>query len=313
METKVNYAMVGMFVLALGAAFIAGILWLAGGLGGKKDYVFYQSIVNESVAGLNIDAPVKYLGVDIGKVRTIKLDPVNPQQVKLIFAIEKGIPIKQDTQAVLKTQGLTGIAYVELSGGAPDSPVLVAKDEGQLPMIPNRPSLSRRLENVLTTTLANLDRTTAAINDLLDEENRAAFKRILVDTSLLMHSVSEQRSVIATGLVNAAKTADNTARATQQLDPLMIRLTKSATSLEKMSKDVSATTTKVSATFGNIDNGIGKITGETLPEMNRLLGELGLLATSLQNLTEQTERNPSSLLWGQRPVAPGPGEKGAPK
>ena len=311
METKVNYAMVGLFVLALGAAFIAVILWLAGGLQGKKDYIFYQSIVNESVAGLNIDAPVKYLGVDIGKVRTIKLDPINPQQVKLIFAIEKGIPIKQDTQAVLKTQGLTGIAYVELSGGAPDSPVLVAKDEGQLPMIPNKPSLSRRLENVLTTTLANLDRTTGAINELLDNENRAAFKRILVDTSLLMHSVSEQRSVVATGLMNAAKTAENTARATQQLDPLINRLAKSAVSLEKMGKDVSASSNKVSKTFATMDQGLGKFTGETLPEMNRLLSELGLLSTSLQNLSEQTERNPSSLLWGQRPVAPGPGEKGA--
>jgi len=60
----------------------------------------------------------------VGKVQNIKLDPENPQQVQLLFAIEHGTPIKQDTLAVLKSQGLTGIAYVELSGGAPSAPPL---------------------------------------------------------------------------------------------------------------------------------------------------------------------------------------------
>jgi phospholipid/cholesterol/gamma-HCH transport system substrate-binding protein len=69
METKVNYAIVGAFVLVLGAALIAGILWLASGGGFEKKYDFYLALVGESVAGLNLNAPVKYRGVDVGKVR----------------------------------------------------------------------------------------------------------------------------------------------------------------------------------------------------------------------------------------------------
>ena len=126
MDAKINYAAVGVFVLALCTIFIASILWLAVGAGNKRDYDLYRSIINESVAGLNIDAPVKYLGVNVGKVQKIQLDPANPQEVHLLFAIEKGTPIREDTEAVLKTQGLTGIAYVELSGGTSDSLPLAA-------------------------------------------------------------------------------------------------------------------------------------------------------------------------------------------
>jgi phospholipid/cholesterol/gamma-HCH transport system substrate-binding protein len=85
----VNYAIVGAFVLVLGAVLIAGLLWLASGGMLQKRYDLYLAIEDESVAGLNVNAPVKYSGVDVGKVRNIHLDPGNPQRVILLFAIER--------------------------------------------------------------------------------------------------------------------------------------------------------------------------------------------------------------------------------
>ena len=105
-----NYAIVGAFVLVLGSALIAGVLWLASGGAFQTKYDSYLAIMEESVSGLNLNAPVKYNGVDVGKVRAIQLDPANADHVWLTFAIERGTPIRQDTVAVLKTQGLTGIA-----------------------------------------------------------------------------------------------------------------------------------------------------------------------------------------------------------
>src|SRR5690606_13963340 len=102
METKVNYAIVGAFVLVLGAVLIAGALWLASGGTLQKKYDPYLAIMAESVAGLNLNAPVKYNGVDVGKVREIQLDSANPERVRLMFAIERGTPVKEDTIAVLK-------------------------------------------------------------------------------------------------------------------------------------------------------------------------------------------------------------------
>ena len=159
-----NYPLVGLFVIILGAVLIAGVLWLASGGAFQKHYDLYLAIENESVAGLNLDAPVKYNGVDVGKVRKIWLEPGNPEQVNLLFAIEHGTPIKVDTMAVLKTQGLTGIAYVELSGGARDSPPLTATDGNEYPVIPTKPSLTARLEYILTSVLAKLDSTSSSIN-----------------------------------------------------------------------------------------------------------------------------------------------------
>ena len=101
-----NYAIVGAFVVALGAVLITGVLWLASGGALQKKYDLYLAIEEESVSGLNLNAPVKYNGVEVGKVRVIKLDPANPEHVWLILAIERGTPIKVDTVAVLKTQGL---------------------------------------------------------------------------------------------------------------------------------------------------------------------------------------------------------------
>ncbi len=63
-----NYALVGGFVLLLGAVLIAGVLWLASGGAWQKKYDLYLAVENESVAGLNPDAPVKYNGVDVGKM-----------------------------------------------------------------------------------------------------------------------------------------------------------------------------------------------------------------------------------------------------
>ena len=107
-----NYAAVGGFVLILGAVLISVALWLASGGAWQKKYQLYLAVEDESVAGLNLNATVKYNGVDVGKVRAISLDHNNPNRVNLLFAIEQGTPIKEDTIAVLKTQGLTGIAYV---------------------------------------------------------------------------------------------------------------------------------------------------------------------------------------------------------
>ena len=71
MEAKFNFAVVGIFVLTLGAALIGGVLWLTSGKYYGKSYKTYVTYMTESVAGLNLNAPVKYRGVDVGIVRKI--------------------------------------------------------------------------------------------------------------------------------------------------------------------------------------------------------------------------------------------------
>lgn len=305
-----NYALVGTFVLALGAVLIAGVLWLASGGAWQKQYDLYLAVEDESVAGLNLNAPVKYNGVDVGKVRSIELDLANPQRVNLLFAIERGTPVKEDTIAVLKTQGLTGIAYVELSGGAIGSPPLRAKPGSRYPEIRTKPSLSARLENILTSVLTKLDGTSSAINAILGVENQAAFKSALADIAIVARTVAARRDTIDAGITQAGRTLDNTAKATVQMEAVVARIGRSADAVEKMGNEVAKTSASAGQAVDAIGPDVKRFSTETLPELERLMGELGILSKSLRRLSEQTTRDPRGLIFGRSPVPEGPGEKG---
>lgn len=304
-----NYALVGAFVLTLGAVMIAGILWLAAGGAWQKKYDIYLAVEDESVAGLNLDALVKYNGVDVGKVQAITLDHTNPQRVNLLFAIERGTPIKEDTIAVLKTQGLTGIAYVELNGGSAGSPALTIHPGSRYPQIRTSPSLAARLENVLPSVLAKLDSTSSNINAMLSEENQAAVRSTLADIATVARTVAARKDSIDTGLADAASSLRNAAKASTKIDALMDRVGHGADAVEKMGNSVAATSASAGKTVDAVGVDMKRISTETLPELERLLAELTSLSTSLRALTDQTRRDPRGLIFGRTPVQGGPGEQ----
>ncbi len=308
MDDKVNYTVVGAFVLVLGAALVVAVLWLAAGVSTKKKYEPYQTIMAESVAGLSVAAPVKYLGVDVGKVSEIAIDPDNSRQVRVGFLIERGTPVKADTEAVLKSQGLTGIAYVELSGGSAGSPPLVSNGAGPVPTIRSKPSLSARLEDVLTSGIANLEKTSGNLNAVLDAGNRAAFKQILVDTASLAHALSGQQSVMTNAIADTARTAKNAARASDRLGPALDRVSAGADAIARMADEVRETSARADKTVDAATGAIDRVATGTLPEVERLTTELDALARSLRVLSEQTQRAPNSLLLGAPKRPPGPGE-----
>jgi phospholipid/cholesterol/gamma-HCH transport system substrate-binding protein len=287
---------------------VAGVLWLGSGGTFHKTYDLYLAIADESVAGLNLNAPVKYSGVDVGKVRNIRLDPVNPQRVYLLLGIERGTPIREDTIAVLKTQGLTGIAYVELSGGAKESPPLVATAAHEHPVIKTKPSLSARLENVLTDVLGKLDNTSSSINAILSDDNRAAFASTLADLAILSRTMAARKDTLDAAIADAGRTFRNASRATEQMGAVVERIGRGAEAIEKMGNDVAATSASAGRTVDTVGADLTRFSAETLPELERLLGELSVLSTSLRRLSHQTERDPRGLLFGRKAATAGPGE-----
>ncbi len=307
--------MVGAFVLLLGGALIAGVLWIASGGAWQKKVDFYQAVEDESVSGLNLNAPVKYNGVEVGKVRSITLDKVNPQRVHLVFAIERGTPIQVETVAVLKTQGLTGIAYVELAGGSPNGPLLTASSPDEMPIIRTKASLSTRLENVLSNVAAKLDSTSDNVNKLLSDENRAAVSSALSDIAAVTRTVAARQATMDAAITNAGRTLENSARLSAnlaaQIDPMVERISRSAAAVEKMGNDTAAAGTQAGKTVEAVGADVQRLTSQTVPAIQILLNDLSVLSASLRRLTEQTERNPASLLRGRGTVPDGPGEAAA--
>lgn len=296
-------------MLLLGVALIAGVLWLASGGAMQKKFDLYLAIEDESVAGLNLNAPVKFSGVDVGKVQEIQLDPTNPGRVRLLFAIERGTPIKEDTVAVLKTQGLTGIAYVELSGSSKNAKPLMVTEGEEYPVIRTVPSLSTRLETILTTVLEKLDHTTSNIDSLLSAENREALQSTLKDIAIVSRTIAARKDTIDAGIVSAARTFDNSARASKQIEPLIVQINRSAEAIEKTSNQATLTINSAGKTINAVGADMGDFTAETLPEVQRLLNELNVMAGSLRRLSEQAERDPASILRGRNTVPNGPGEE----
>ena len=301
METKVNYALVGAFVLTLSAAIVAGVLWIASGRAARKDYDTYLAYSSESVSGLNRHAPVKYKGVDVGSVREIEIDPEDPQKVLLVLAIERGVPIKQDTVAVLSVQGLTGIAFLDLEGGSKDSPLLAATEDGGYPVIATRPSLFQRLDTQVTALVAGLSEAAGNVNQLLDADTRAALQRTIRDFDSVVHEISTHSKEIDTALVGAARTMDNSARASAQLTELTRQIRQSAEVVARAAETVRATAADASG-------GVRQLRTDTLPELQRMLAEARAATSSLARVAQELERSPNALLVGREPLPPGPGE-----
>src|ERR1700733_2267069 len=111
MEKRAFAIATGLFVLVLGATLGFVVWWFSGETKDQDDYLL---ITHYSVAGLKVQAPVRYRGIDIGKVLDIRLDPDNPLDIQVKVAVDRGVPITQGTFGTMGYQGVTGLAYVLL-------------------------------------------------------------------------------------------------------------------------------------------------------------------------------------------------------
>jgi phospholipid/cholesterol/gamma-HCH transport system substrate-binding protein len=320
MEPKVNYTLVGLFIAVLGAATVAGVLWLS-----RTDYrgVYdrYYSFMDESVSGLSTDSSVKYRGVDVGRVKEIGLDPKNPEQVRLALDLVRGTPVKEDTVAVLETQGLTGIATVNLRGGSRASPLLKAKPGEHYPVIKNQPSfyaqLSHNVSRLMTNDqvpalLANLNDLTQDARSLLDAQSRAELKRILADLEQVTRAVAARRIELAAAIAQSDVAFDQIAdlgkKLNQQLPAFLEQASASMRSLQNMTDEVAHTGAAVTSTVNSSRDDVAQFTSQTLAETGLFVAELRQLTATLQRLASELEREPSTLIFGRAPPVRGPGE-----
>ncbi|HSC56528.1 MAG TPA: MlaD family protein [Nitrospira sp.] len=320
MEPKVNYIVVGAFVVVLAAAVLGVVLWL-----GKSDYrgVYdrYYAYMRESVSGLSVNSAVKYRGVDVGRVKDIVLSPENPEEVRLTLDILHGTPIKTDTVAVLETQGLTGLATLDLTGGTRDAPALEASKDQEYPVIKTGPSLFFRLDTVisrlledqgLTKLLTNLNQLSRQATAVIDEDNRAALRRILKDLSEVTQTLAARHEQVDKGLLNASQSAENLAKMTEtinkQMPILLERVNKSAEALQVMTEELAKTGKTVSGLVQETRPDLQEFSRNTLAETGLLVSELRQLTGTLNRLAQDLEREPNALVLGRTPRPKGPGE-----
>jgi phospholipid/cholesterol/gamma-HCH transport system substrate-binding protein len=106
MDRDANYVAVGAFILLISAMALSFVLWYTNEQD-RRIYLRYEIYFPGTVSGLTPGSPVRYLGVDVGKVARIMIDPKQRNRVLVLADIEATAPIDARTRASLSLQGIT--------------------------------------------------------------------------------------------------------------------------------------------------------------------------------------------------------------
>lgn len=233
MGGRVNYTVVGIFVVAFVTAFIVIVLWLS--VGTRKTYDTYLVYMNEAVSGLTEQAPVRFNGVTVGFVKTIRLNPKNPKQVLLTLEIEEDTPITTSTVAVLMAQGITGVTYIGLKANTVDAPLLTQKPGEKYPVIPSEPSLLVELDTALREVSGDVNEVSSRIKNLLSEENLKSLQQILQNLQIVSQSLSASSANIQNSIANVKQSSQ---QVLPQLSEFMNELTQSSQYLKQLLREL---------------------------------------------------------------------------
>ena len=307
MDTRASYTIVGIFVIILALAGITISVWLSMGVTGKR-YDKYEIFLNESISGLTEKATVKYNGVEVGFVDSINLDRVDPQKVVILLSIEQGIPISVDTYAELDSQGFTGIAYIELSGGKENSLPLKAKPGQKYPVIQSKPSLLFRLDEAMGHLTENIDYLSQGLSSAASKENTQALHEVLQNLERVTSNLAANSEKIDSLIQNSNETFINTAQASQQLPGLMTNLNQGINEFKEMMDDLSEASQQAKITMNNASAAMENVNDQLLPKAADVLDNMESVLHNAKDLSQQLDANPSVILRGRRAPPRGPGE-----
>ena len=139
METRAHNVLIGAFVLAFVAAMLVFIVWLAK-TRGDGDKALYDIVFTDSVTGLGVGGDVRFNGIKVGAITRIAIEHENPSRVRVTVEMGDDVPVRQDSTASMQLQGITGVTFVQISGGTQASPRIPPTPDYPYPEIRSRPS-----------------------------------------------------------------------------------------------------------------------------------------------------------------------------
>ena len=290
MENRAHALAAGIFVIFLSASVVLIAIWLNGD---NITRIKYQVVSKTSVTGLNPQASVYYQGVNIGKVEAIYFDPDNRQQILIDISVDQNVRLTQGTYAKLGYQGITGLAYLQLTDDNKHDKPLEA--DTQLSMLP---SLLDEVTVSGQELLSNANQLTKQAQHLLNKQNQTQISQILMNmerTSSHFYHVINQLEL---GIESFTEFTSETRTALTHLDQLSL--------------EAHSIVTKINQQGGIIDNLTegSEVLVDTLPKIHKMSDSIARSAISADRILSQLDRHPQSLLFGRPLPQPGPGENG---
>lgn len=331
MENKSHALAAGAFVIFVTALLVALAAWL------MRDTRIRDTLefsTRESVTGLQPQAPVRYRGIAVGKVEDIEFDPKQRGNVLVTLAINQGTPITKSTYAVLGYQGVTGLAYVQLDDDG-SSNELLDLSASITPRIVLKPSLLSKLSDQGANILIQVEEATKRFNQLLSPENQkaligsvqavgssasnfsnqvTAMQKILdaqfgperTDIPALVKDTRGAMQAMQGTASDLSKTAKEASTAAATLNSLGQRIGEKGGTLDRVNEGLASTNSAAQA----IGQSAQALSANTLPRATRLADDAARAARSTDRVVKELGDNPQSLIFGNAPVPPGPGERG---
>lgn len=312
METRANHVLIGAFtLLGLGLLLLFG-LWTAR-YQADAAWQDYEIHFQQAVTGLSVGSTVQFNGINMGSVRELYLDPDDPRVVVALVRLQADAPVRTDTVARLSISGLTGVAFIQLRGGAPENPRLQSGPDGQPPRIVAEESPLQRLIDASEDIASTASEVMLRILDFLSEDNADRISHTLDNIDAFAMALSGEKELIADIVRNAhrgseqlvdvletaGQTIDEMSRALAGIEENLIDI------LPELSGDLSDTLEAFASLSRRLDNviadneqALSEFGVESLSQFGPTLQEFRFLIRELSRLSSRFERHPTRFLLG---------------
>ncbi|HXQ64330.1 MAG TPA: MlaD family protein [Steroidobacteraceae bacterium] len=304
MDRDANYVAVGAFVIVVLAMATVFVLWYTK-TQERREYQRYEVYFSGSVSGLNEGSTVRYLGVNVGRVARIRLDPRAADRVVALIDVDKATPVTHDTLARLAMQGVTGLLFIDLSQSAQNAVVSPEVPSQQYPVIRSVPSDFDLFVSGLPELVADATRVTRRLNEVLGDDTqsglRAAVANVRAATEPLPQAIRDAARLVvelraAVAEANAVATSAN--RLVQQAGP---ELQTATARLREASEHLASLSGRIDALIARHEPDLDRFASEGLNELPAILRESRDAAAEVRELARSLREDPSRLLY-QRPT-----------
>jgi phospholipid/cholesterol/gamma-HCH transport system substrate-binding protein len=301
MDREANYVAVGAFVLLvlfLGAGFVFWYADTADGVATKRYEIYFDG----SVSGLSEGSNVRYLGVVVGRVTRIGIDPRDARRVRVVADVGEDAPVTDDTVARLTLQGVTGLLFIDLQPRDPDAEPPPLVESLKFPVIPSAQSQFDVLVSALPDVVAKAGEALERINALLSDKNVAAVTASLANAEVasreLPQTVADAR-VMFHDLRDAANEMQTTMAALSELGGGDFKA--AATRLREVADTIAVTAARLDKLVAENQGNVDRFAGQGLAEFEQLMRETRQAVKGFDSLTESLERDPSRVIYRPQP------------
>ncbi len=283
METRANYVAVGVFVLMVLAGAFGFVYWLYSSRS-VTNRTQVDILFPGSVTGLAVGGAVYFNGIRIGEVTRLRFAGDGSTAVQATTMVDPSAPLKKDTRAELGFSGLTGIAYVSLTGGSPDAPSLFEDEE--VPLIAADRSAFEDLLKGARDILGKADTTFNEIEKLVTD-NAPAVSRTLQNVDEFTAALAANSDEVRTMFTDVGNAARTIAELSNRLEGIVTRVEQL---VQEVDPQAVRTIVNNAVTFSEDLSGVGNDVQAVVETVRAAAGQLGEFTTGLNESLADVDR-----------------------